>query len=175
MFRTLVLLALTAHASPSLAAPSWTVGTGLETRFQKEVNPDYAEMKAIGQLFAQANFGVWAGHAELGHEVQESNSGALSITSKSLNFGLWGRYQFLTDQYRPFVSTGLGSYFDTVTTRFGASEDERTGTRPYWGLGGGISAVFWEHLLVEVEGRGALIRDRKEPTLAALFRAGFYY
>lgn len=175
MLRYLIVLALhvpLVHAESDL---HWSAGTGLETRFQKEVNPDYSDVQILGQLFGQLNLGRWLAHAELGHEERDTSTGLLAIETRSLNIGAWGRYQFQTEQWRPFVGTGLGAYFDTVKTTFGASEDERSGNRPYWGLGGGISAVFWNSLLLEAEGRGTLIRDRREPTFAALFRVGFYY
>jgi hypothetical protein len=118
----------------------------------------------------------WGLHVELGKEDHVTNAGAMTISSKSYNSGVWGRYIFRnTHLWQPFLGAGVGAYFDTVTSRFGNALDERSGVRPYVGANAGVSAVFWKYLLVEAEGRMTGVRDRKEPMLSALLRIGFYY
>jgi hypothetical protein len=168
----LLLFTLTAQAEAS----SISAGLGLEARMQKEVNPDYIEGKTLGQIFAQVLWENWGLHVELGKEDHVTNAGAMTISSKSYNSGVWGRYIFRnTHLWQPFLGAGVGAYFDTVTSRFGNALDERSGVRPYVGANAGVSAVFWKYLLVEAEGRMTGVRDRKEPMLSALLRIGFYY
>ena len=166
------MFAITVNAE----APSISAGLGIEARMQREMNPDYVEGKTLGQVFAQVLWPKWGVHAEFGQEKRVSNSGAMTITSKSYNTGVWGRYTFRNDHlWQPFLGAGLGAYFDNVSSRFGGTVDERSGTRPYIGANVGVSAVFWKYLLVEAEGRASGVRDRKEPMLSALLRIGFYY
>ena len=56
MQRTLMLATFLWFAPLANASLNFTAGTGLETRIQREVNPDYAEVKTVGQLFAQMQF-----------------------------------------------------------------------------------------------------------------------
>lgn len=156
------------------ARPDWAAGTGIEARMQREVNPDYAETRVLPQLFVQMRFVNWGAHLEAGTEKSSSESGALRIDSRSHNAGIWGRYSFLEQKrWRPFLGLGTGCYFDSVKSEFGAATNESTGIRPYLGTSGGISAVFWNHMLIEAELRGNLVRERKEPLFAALLRIGF--
>jgi hypothetical protein len=176
MFRSLISIFLFLFSLSAFAErPRLAFGLGLEARLQQEVNPDYAEVKTLGQIFAQSHFEKWSLHYELAYEKRESNSGALMITSRSYNSGIWGRYRFVNERrWTPFVSSGVGAYFDKVTSRWGVA-DERKGIRPYWGLGGGVSAVYWEYLLLEVEARGMLVQERIGPLAAALLRIGVYF
>ena len=88
MFRNLIfLILLMTSSSAALAAVRGSLGAGMETRMQREVNPDYMETKALGQLFGQIIFGKWVAHGELGEERQESRTGALSVSSHSIGAG----------------------------------------------------------------------------------------
>ena len=176
MFRSSVLVALLMFAPAALAGPQWGLGLGFELRAQREVNPDFAEAKGMPQLFAQMQFVNWGAQVEAAVEERSSASGGLNITSRSMNFSAWGRYVFLEQKiWRPFAAAGLGCYFDQVKSQLGAAANESSGTRPYFGAGGGLRAVMWRHLLLEAEGRLSLVRERKEPMVSALLRVGFSF
>ncbi len=176
MFRALIVLMVFTSCAAMAERPALSMGAGFEARMQRELNPDYVEMKSLGQLFVQARFEKWAVHAEVGDERRVSNAGGLKITARSINTGVWGRYQFV-NIYRwvPFVGAGLGAYFDQVSSKFGAADDDRSGIRPYLGTGIGVSGGFWKYLLLEAEGRLAVVRDRKDPMASAILRAGVYF
>lgn len=158
------------------ARPLWTLGLGFEARLQRQVNPDFVESKGLPQAFARMSWTNWEVQVELAAENQESSAGALKITSHSQQISAWARYAFLEQKrWRPFADLGLGSYFDQVKSEFGSSSNEATGTRPLIGTGGGIFAVFWDHWLVEAQARLSVVRERKEPLMAALFRTGFTF
>lgn len=155
---------------------AWSAGLGVEGRLQKEVNPDFVEGRTVGMLFGQILFSRWGIHSELSVEDHTSNSGAMTIAAKTYSAGVWGRYIFINPfRWQPYVSLGLGANFDTITSRFGAVTDERSGRRYFAGTGFGISAIFWKHLLTEAEGKVVGVQDRKEPMISALFRIGFIY
>lgn len=176
MYGRLIFLASLFSVNAFAEVPKISLGTGYEARMQREVNPDYVEMKSLGQLFGQVRFEKWALHLEIGDEERTTNYGAMKVYSRSINAGAWGRWLFQNErQWQPFVGGGAGAYFDRVTSRYGASVDDRDGLRPYMGVDTGISSVFWRHLLVEAEARISLVRDRKEPMLSALLRAGVYF
>jgi hypothetical protein len=176
MFRTHILVALIIFSPAVFAGPQWGLGLGFELRAQREVNPDFAETKGVPQFFAQMQFVNWGAQVEAALEKQSSGSGGLNISSRSANFGGWGRYVFLEQKrWRPFATAGLGCYFDRVKSKFGTAENESSGTRPYVGTGGGVTAVLWRHLLLEAEGRLSLVRERKEPTVSTLLRLGFSF
>jgi hypothetical protein len=151
----------------------WSLGTGFEARLQREVNPDYTEAAMLGELFVQMNRGHWGGQLEISQEERNTSSGALHIDTVTTNAGGWGRYTILLERpWHPYFTGGVGSYFDNVKSSYGSSSIEKNGRRLYWGLGVGISRTFWEHLLVEAEGRGALVEDRKDPVFSGLIRVG---
>ena len=66
LVRLSLLLLLSLFCAQTFARPIWSVGTSLEARPQREVNPDFYEATAMGQLFAQASFGKWAGCSQEG-------------------------------------------------------------------------------------------------------------
>lgn len=176
MFHAPILILLILFAPTVFAGPQWGLGLGFELRAQREVNPDFAETKGVPQFFAQMQFVNWGAQVEAATEKQSTNSGGLTITSQSTNFSGWGRYVFLEQKHwRPFAIAGLGCYFDRVKSRFGTAVNESSGTRPYFGTGGGVTAVVWRHLLLEAEGRLSLVRERKEPMISALVRVGFSF
>ena len=173
LVRLSLLLLLSLFCAQTFARPIWSVGTSLEARPQREVNPDFYEATAMGQLFAQASFGKWAGLLEVGRETKDSSTGGMSIDSDTTVAGAWARYSLAPERpWRPIASLGLGAYFDKVTSTYGSSSTERSGKRLFWGAGVGVSRVLWKHLLVEAEGRGSLIEDRKDPLFSVLIRVG---
>lgn len=175
MWRALILWSCLCGAS-AYAAPEWRLGAGFEIKAQREINPDYTELRFVGQIFSQMQFSKWGAHLEASRQSESSKSGSLSIKTESLNFGAWARYRFGEESiWRPYLASGLGAYFDNVTSKFLTAEDERSGIRYYWGLGGGISAVFWQHVLVEAEGRMLLLRDSKDPMFGGLMRVGYAF
>ncbi len=164
-------------ASSAASEPSsktvWNLGTGLEARLQRDVNPDYAEPAALGQLFVRADFGPWGAQVEVSEETRNTSAGAMQVDSRSLNLAAWGRYTFGPERrWRPFLGSGLGIYMDRVSYSYGSASTEKYGERYYWGVGAGISRAFWEHLLVELEGRAALVEDRKDAVFSAFLRVG---
>lgn len=172
MLQRVILLIVFSMLSTAAARPQWGLGLGYEGRLQKEVNPDYMEVKSVYHGFVQARFHPWIAHLDLGYESGKDSSGGLTIASRSYSPSLWGRYEFLETRWRPFVGTGVGAYFDRVTSTLGSASDERNGRRLFWGLGGGLSATFWDHFLVETEARLAFIEDRRDPLLSLLLRLG---
>lgn len=176
MHRIVVAALLMFACAQVSARPTFGGGLGFELRIQREVNPDYAEAKGTPQLFAQMSFVNWGAHLESSLEKQSTSSGGLSVSSRSYNLGAWARYKFLAEKrWRPFASAGLGSFFDKVTSDFGAASNDSSGTRPYAGLGGGLAVVFWNHLVLESEARVTMVRERKEPMFSALLRVGFLF
>jgi len=160
----------------AFAAPRWTAGLGFEARLQRQVNPDFVESKILPQIFARLSWTNWEAELEGAVESSTSASGALKINSHSQQVSGWARYAFLEQKrWRPFVDTGVGCYFDQVKSEFSGTSNEASGFRPFFGAGGGIFSVFWNHLLVEAEGRLTMVRERKEPLLAALVRIGYAF
>lgn len=152
---------------------TWSLGTGLEARVQRQVNPDYSEFATLGQLFVQMQRGNWGAQLEVSQEEHNTSSGGFHIDTTSTNAGAWGRYTILPERaWHPFFAGGLGSYFDKVTSSYGSSSVEKNGRRAYWGLGVGIARTFWQHLLLEAEGRGTMVEDRKDPMFSGLIRVG---
>ena len=160
---------LSAHA---VASPRWGLGLGMESRMQREVNPDYANMKNVPQLYVKADFLPWAVLGEFSQEERRSSSGSLEIKSQTRKLGVWGRYEFTGPRWSPFLTTGVGEYFDRVETTFQSSHDSRSGMRGFWGLGAGVGVTYWERILVELEGRVNLIEQTKDPVFSALLRVG---
>lgn len=152
----------------------WSVGTGVEARAQQEVNPEYYEVQTLPQLFAQFRLHPWTATVETGYEQRETNAGALLITSRSFNLGVWGRYEFREPlRWSPFLAGGVGAYFDTVGSQFATSHDERHGQRKYIGVGGGMAHAFWTHFLTEAEIRTALVEDRADVAWSFIVRVGY--
>ena len=173
LVRLLLPLFMLMFCSQTFARPLWSIGTSVEARAQREVNPDFYEATAVGQLFAQASIGKWAGLLEVGQDSRDSRTGGMSIDSDTTVVGGWGRYSFAPERkWRPIAGLGLGAYFDKVTSTFGSSSVERNGQRLFWGAGVGLSRILWKHMLVEAEGRGSLIEDRKDPLFSVLLRVG---
>lgn len=176
MSRIVILALFFSASAAAFARPQFGGGLGFETRMQREVNPEYAEAKSHPHLFAQMLFVNWGAHLEISNETQSSSSGVLVVNSRSLNTGVWGRYKFLEEKrWRPFASAGVGMFFDRVKSEFATAVNESRGNRPYLGAGGGVSAIFWEHLLLEAEARITGVRERKEPMVSALLRVGFLF
>lgn len=170
--RATLILVLSLSSGSAFAA-RWSVGTALEARAQREINSDYTQLRNSGQLFAQARFLPWVAHVELGREDQRTRAGAVGVDSRSLSLAGWGRFEFENERrWKPFLGSGIGAYFDQVSTRFGAEKDIRQGRRLFAGIAVGLTAIYWENLLVELEGRTALVEDREEPNFSALVRLG---
>ncbi len=159
-----------------LALPRWSGGVGYEARLEREVNPDFVETKGVPQIFARVSWTSWEAQLEFSSEKGASSAGALKVQSQTVGLSGWGRYAFLEQKrWRPFAEWGAGSYFDQITSEFGASTTQSRGKRPFVGVGGGIFAVYWNHLLVETGARISFVRERKEPLAAALIRIGFVF
>lgn len=175
MFRALTILTL-ALLSSFASAAQYALGGGMESRLQKEVNPDYVEAKHVGGVFGKISFWPMAVVVEAAQQERESQVGGLKIKSSTNNFGLWGRYEFRDPgTWSPFAGIGAGLYMDKVVTSFEGNDDTRSGNRGFMGLGGGLTKTFWKYLLVELEARVATVQDRNDPFLSALLRAGVQF
>lgn len=151
----------------------WSAGSGLVGRLQEDVNPQMSDTQLLPQFFVQFHKGALAVSLEGDWQEQESRSGAFSITSRTFGIGLWGRYELVRDNgLVPFLGAGVGSYFDTVTSRYQDEEDQRQGKRRFLGVGGGLGYRAWKYLLVEGEIKAALIQDRKDATYSGILRLG---
>ena len=166
-----LLVAGAFSGSIAWAGPDYAFGLGMESRFQREVNPDYNDMKNMGELYGKNRFWPWSLVVEAGQEGRESSSGSLSVRAESTSLQLWSRYEF-REHWSPFLAVGLGDYFDRVETKFQGSTDVRNGTRNMIGFGAGMSTVFWRYLLVELEGRMALLQESRDPVYSVLLRIG---
>jgi opacity protein-like surface antigen len=153
----------------------WAFGLGMESRVQREVNPDYANLQNTPELYARFRAHPYVALLEVGQQTHDTSSGSLSIRSQSTNVALWGRYEFLERAWTPFLSAGAGSYFDRVETHFESSSDARTGRRALIGAGAGVSATVWQNLLLELEVRASGVQNEKDPLLTSLFRVGFQF
>jgi hypothetical protein len=156
-------------------ASEWKLATGLglEGRREAEVNPGYSDWRAQGQLFEVVQLHPWGAAFEFGYDQQDSSSGAYHISTHTASLGLWGRYAFLSDDaFSPYAAVGLGSAFDKITSTYLSSQDVRHGSRGFAGTGAGVSKVFWQTILTEVELRGEWSQDRTQPTVSVLLRAG---
>jgi hypothetical protein len=159
---------------PALAEPIWSMGLGVESRIQRDVNPDQNSLKNMGELYIKMRLHPWAVLLETAQESHDSGSGTLQVQTESTSFGAWGRYELHDfDGWLSFVSVGAGSYFDKVDTSFQSSYNETFATRLFLGLGGGIGVVCWQHLSLELEGRVASVEQSREPVLSALLRLGY--
>jgi len=174
--RALIFLSLILSGANCFAEASkldMAMGFGMESRMQRDVNPEYNTQQNSGQLYAKLRFWPWALEIETGRSELDSGQGSLRIRSESTLLGLWGRYEFKDPgTFAPFASLGVGSYFDVVDTTFESSHDRRTGLRKFMGAGGGVSTVFWTHLQVELEGRVMTLEETKDPIFSGLIRIG---
>lgn len=170
-----------ASPSPEPARWHWGAGVGLESRLQREVNPGFARLTEVGQLFQQISFARWGVALEESLERRDSGEGALRVQTRSLGVTAWARY-FLGDSsglgrsgWKPYLGVGGGAFFDRVDSTYAGLRDRRSGNRPLIGGGGGLQGVFYDVLLFEVEARAVLVRDRREPLPSLLFRMGARY
>ena len=173
MFKFIVLVTMLACSVGARAFPMWGLGAEMESRSARDVNPDYTGVHSVGGIFGKLSFDPWAALLEISREAHDSGSGSLSVHAQTTTVGLWGNYQFLlSETFRPFVSLGLGSYFDQVETKFQSSSASRGGRRLFIGAGGGVSSTLWQHLLLEAEVRVNSIEDSKDPVLSGVLRLG---
>lgn len=156
----------------------FSFGTGIEVRGQQEINPQYVEARMLPQFFMQARFFPYSLTLEGGYEQRETNTGPMSVATKSAQIGIWGRYEFGNPyKWSPFLGLGVGASFDTVNLNYGdgmAAKSYR-GRRDYVGAGAGISHVLWGHFLNELEAKAVLIEDRRDIAWSAIYRVGFIY
>ncbi len=155
---------------------SLSAGVGLQSRLEREINPDFVKSKNSGQLFAQVLYLPYVLNMELGREEGSSRMGGLTITHSTVVFTAWGRYEWASDsQWRPFAAVGGGCYFDEVVSRFDRATDERSGTRLLSGLGAGVRGLLGHLLRLEAEGRMAFVQDHKDPEFSGTVKVGFEF
>lgn len=149
-------------------------GVGVEGRLRDDVNPEVKDTQVLPQFFAQFRNREHLGLSlEGSYEGKDSESGALQISTRTYQLGVWGRYGFREPlRWTPFASVGAGYFLDQVTSSYGEESDTRAGRRGFVGLGGGISHALWEHLLLEGELKTAAVQDRKDPSFSAILRVG---
>lgn len=132
----------------------FSAGGLLDSRFYRDVNPDFTGLKEIGGLFFGVRQGPWGLSIEGTLEQSRSSSGALTIRTQTMGLRTWGRYIFLEpDHWSPFVTLGAGVFFDRVESNFQNQQDVRQGRRGLVGAGGGVSQLFFDWLLLEGEAR----------------------
>ncbi len=178
IFVVAVILVGTAEAAETPTSLRWSGGLGMEVRGQQEINPQYMEARVLPHFFAHVRRFPFAVAIEGGYEQRETNSGQLSIATKTIGLGVWGRYEFRdTMRWAPFASVGVGSYLDTISLNYGDGEaaTARKGRRDFAGLGGGIGHVVWNHFLHELETRAVLIEDRRDVAWTFIYRMGYVY
>lgn len=167
----------TQQAQPPNAVRNYFgLGAGLESHLDHEVNPDYFQLQNMGHYYGIAGRGIYSVVFEFNRERQRSQSGAMEISTTTTSLSLLGRMELGENgAWKTFASAGVGERTDRVTSVFGASVDKRDGVRKYFGLGWGISGLFWEHVQVEAEGRAIFVQDRKDPQLIALLKVGVQF
>ena len=170
-----LIFAILLVSSPAFALTQsdFAMGVGLESRMQRDVNPDYSNPRSSGNLYAKLRMRPWDLLIETARDEQSTGSGSLRIRNESTLLAAWARYEFeKNESWTPYVSLGAGNYFDKVSTTFQASHVESNGNRKFLGLSAGISAVFWDHFLVEGEARVLSLEQSKDPVLSGLIRVG---
>lgn len=171
----ILILALIAFSSSAFALTQkdFAMGLGMETRASRDVNPDYVSPQYMGVLYAKLRLKPFAAMLETSRSERDSGSGSLRVHSESTMLAAWGRYEIFPEQrWIPFATLGLGTYFDNVTTHFQDSRSSNNGRRDFVGVGAGASTVFWEHFLVEAEGRVLSIEQARDPVLTGIVRVG---
>ena len=151
----------------------FSFGGGVEGRAEREINPEIVEAKALPHFYARSSMGRWSAGLESGYQKTETSSGGLKIRTRSIEFGIWGRYTF-KDPFTtaPFVSTGAGMFFDRVEATFADQGEDRGGTRGFFGLGAGLSHPFAEHFQIEGELRVLAQNELEDPSVSAYVRLG---
>jgi hypothetical protein len=185
MLRTLILvstfiLPLTAFASEEANTLSgslqWSAGMAVEGRVQKDVNPDYYDGRALGQLFARARLAPWSGLLELGEERRQTSSGNLSITTLTRHLGLWARGEpWMERGWSPYFGLGTGVFLDRVETSFVSDRSVDRGQRFFIGAAMGISRTVWKRCLLELEGRVQAIEQVQDPVFSGILRVGYIF
>lgn len=162
----------------AFATPEMTVGTGLDARFGKDVNPDYYTSQAFGQIYGEYAIHPWSFLAELEFGQTNGNNGNYSVKNSTYTTMIWGRFEPWYGQLRvsPFVGAGLGWQFHDTESKFGSARDEG------WSDGGGIAALsggamatFYKHWNVESELRLNKFQLNNSVTFAFLIRTGYTF
>lgn len=175
MLKYVTLIALVFSQSVAFGR-SFGVGLGFETRAQQDVNPAMYEAQMIGLGSLQFKAWPWTMALESGYESSESNSGALSIQSRSISLMGWGRREFRPARsWSPFIAAGAGVFFDRVISTYLGSRDQRQGNRAALGVGAGLTRLFSNGVFVEAEGRSHAVEDRMDLSFSAIVRVGFLF
>lgn len=171
---TLICLVCCSGVTFAQETKKMAMGLSMETRLQRDVNPDQSSLQPMGLLYGRYRVsGPFWILGETGYESHSGGSGSLQVKTESIVFGLWGRYEILRDRkWMPYVALGGGSYFDKVSTDFETSSDQRSGTRMFAGLGTGVSTTLWNYFSMEAEGRITFIELEKDPGFSMVLRAG---
>jgi hypothetical protein len=150
-----------------------SMGVGLLSRVDREVNPDFREVHHMPELYGKLHKERWGLVLDLGHEKLDSSSGSMRIKHESTTLNTWARYDLdRNTNWAPFATAGVGLNLDRVTSSYGSAIDKREGHRGLLGMGAGLTGTWgkWE---AEIEGRLSFMQDRKDPEIAALFRLGY--
>lgn len=152
------------------------LGLGLESRLEREVNPDFFQLQSLGHYYGILGRGIYSLLFELSRERQHSQSGAMAISTSTTSLAVWGRLELGSNtQWKTFATVGVGERVDKVSSVFESAADERSGVRKLLGAGIGISGIFWAHFQLDAEGRAIFIQDRKDPQLLALLKVGVQF
>ncbi len=159
----LLMAASLAHAGSAL------VSMGANVNFQMATSGrsyDVATPFAVrlGYRFAFADL-----IGEYSYVKSSSGTEMVSIAQSNHEMILWGRKRFpLTSRLRPFVAVGAGLHVQTVSTRFGSSSEDESGTSPLAASAGGIELKLTPRLALSVEGRGTLAEGYSPKPLLGL-------
>jgi|GEM_PF-6134271 len=178
MRKSLVALLFLLVAPLAYATPEMTIGTGLDARIGRDVNPDYYSSQAFGQLYGEYAIHPWSFLMELEFGQTNGNNGNYSVKNSTYTTMAWARYEPWYGQLRisPFAGAGLGWQFHDTESKFGSARDEG------WSDGGGIAAIsggamatFFKHWNVESELRLAKFQMQSDVTFAFLLRTGYTF
>jgi hypothetical protein len=174
LIRIAWFLILLAAQPVSASITPFSMGLALESRLDREVNPEISKVNNVPQISARYSFDRVAAQLEYSQQQASSGAGSLRITTMSRLATLWGRYKYLPyTSWNPFVGVGGGYYFDKVESKFEQSSNSRGGQRRVLGLGTGVGTPpLWETLDLEGEMRVSTIEQRSEPMFSFLLRLG---
>lgn len=149
---------------------------GSELRPEKDINGNYQE-HALTNYALGFGFDQFVVILEKAEFKESSGNSTLNIERTLEDYLLWGQYRALSwNRLVPFMGLGLGSYKETVVTRFaGAATTDSTPNRALTGLSFGLG-IDVPLLWFSLEGR-ILFGDQleRQPTLGGLARVGFHF
>lgn len=149
---------------------------GVDTRVQKQVNPEYNEPASKMLWTVMFQYSSWGLAAEYSSEQSRSNDGLYRIARESKTYSFWPSYEFETrSAWRPFLTVGWGRHIDQITSTYRAAAVERMGERDFWAAGAGLRVAVFSHWLFEGQVRAERAQDRPRVHPSFLISTGFIY